>query len=212
MRHVSHCNGGKFSFLYRAEELSLSRANEFRDVFALHGERPIVLHSCLSARAYDETRVSRRHPWPAQQPSPPRASEKPIYRRGSNRPILLIVDDDVTTTRGFAKILELEGYCVFTAFDAETGLAVIERYGAGRHLLDLRMSPGRRRVAFLQRMRVTVVGHRWRSSPAITGWTTICSTDGVSWAEVRFKPLWLEDLLALVSSRSVLTESRHDHS
>ena len=141
-------------------------------------------------------------PGPPNNPSPPKPSEdSQSIGVFSNRPTLLIVDDDVTTTTGFARILELEGYCVFTALDAETGLAVIERFAPDAVLLDLRIPLADDGLSFLQRMRALGCG------------TPVAIVTGDCWmddhllrqlgdlgAEVRFKPLWLEDLLALVSS------------
>ena len=54
-------------------------------------------------------------------------------------PRLLIVDDDLSTTQTFAKILTLEGYDVRTASTAESGLAEVEAGRPDAIILDLRM-------------------------------------------------------------------------
>jgi DNA-binding NtrC family response regulator len=140
--------------------------------------------------------------------SPPRPREdSQSLGAASKRPTLLIVDDDVTTTRGFAKVLEFEGYCVFTAFDAETGLAMIERYAPDAILLDLRIPQADDGLSFLQRMRAHGCG-----TPVAIVTGDCCMDDhllrqlGDLGAEVRFKPLWLEDLLVLV--RSLISVNR----
>ena len=54
-------------------------------------------------------------------------------------PRLLIVDDDLSTTQTFAKILTLEGYDVLTAVTAESGLREVEAGHPDAIILDLRM-------------------------------------------------------------------------
>lgn len=113
---------------------------------------------------------------------------------------MLIVDDEVSTTQSFASMLRLEGYRVLTALDAETGLREATTHAPDAILLDLRM-PLIDGLVFLQRLRA-----EGREIPVaiVTGDYSI--DDRVVrelhslGAQVRFKPLWIEDLVGLVSS------------
>ncbi len=112
---------------------------------------------------------------------------------------ILIVDDDPSVTETFERMLRLEGYHVVTALSAEAGLNQAERSNPHAIILDLRMPL----VDGLQFLRTL------RSKDALSKMPVAIVTgdyfldDAVSrelrtlGAEVRFKPLWLEDLLAL---------------
>src|SRR4029079_13259695 len=52
---------------------------------------------------------------------------------------ILIVDDDEAVTQTFARMLELEGYSVRTAVNAETGLAAASEHRPDAIILALRM-------------------------------------------------------------------------
>jgi DNA-binding response OmpR family regulator len=115
---------------------------------------------------------------------------------------VLIVDDDLGVTETFARLLQLEGYQVRTANSAEAGLEEAGVSLPDAIILDLRM-PLVDGVEFLRRLRA---GHT-DGKPAVaivTGDYFI--DDAVSdqlrslGAELRFKPLWLEDLLAIVQT------------
>jgi DNA-binding response OmpR family regulator len=113
---------------------------------------------------------------------------------------LLIVDDDDATTETFARILTLEGYEVRTAASAESGLREIESGYPDAVILDLRM-PFINGLGLLYRLRES---HRLTPVVVVTG--DQCLDDSVIdelrglGADVRFKPLWLEDLVDVARS------------
>jgi DNA-binding NtrC family response regulator len=122
-----------------------------------------------------------------------------------SNPRLLIVDDDDATTRTFARILTLEGFEVRTAATAESGLHEIETSHPDAVILDLRM-PYINGLGLLYRLRA---GDCHTPVAIVTG--DQCIDDAVInelrdlGAEVRFKPLWIEDLVDVARS---LVESR----
>ena len=106
---------------------------------------------------------------------------------------ILIVDDDEAVTQTFARMLELEGYAVRTAVNAETGLRAASEYLPDAIILDLRLG-------FLRRLR----GHdSQKSTPVAIVTGDYFLDEAVSselrrlGAEVKFKPMWLEDLVGL---------------
>jgi two-component system response regulator PrrA len=112
---------------------------------------------------------------------------------------ILIVDDDEGVTETFARMLRLEGFQVKTAFDAEAGLQVAGESNPDAIILDLRM-PLVDGLGFLRRLRENDA-HRLTPVAIVTG--DYFLDDSVSkelrelGAELRFKPLWLEDLVGL---------------
>ena len=114
-------------------------------------------------------------------------------------PHLLFVDDDEGVTQTFARMLKLEGYVVKTAFNAETGLRVANEFLPNAIILDLRM-PLVDGLGFLRRLR-SFDEHRSVPVAIVTG--DYFLEDAVArelrelGAELRFKPLWLEDLVGL---------------
>ncbi len=112
---------------------------------------------------------------------------------------ILIVDDDEGVTQTFARMLQLEGYQVRTAVSAETGLAEAARSHPDAIILDLRM-PLIDGLGFLRRLRERE-DHRSTPVAIVTG--DYFLDDAISseirelGAELRFKPLWLEDLVGL---------------
>lgn len=113
---------------------------------------------------------------------------------------VLIVDDDGATTDTFARVLVLEGYEVRTARDAETGLRQNDSWQPDAIVLDLRM-PFINGVGFLYRLRARRE-HSTTPVVIVTGdqcleGATIAEIESLG-AEVHYKPLWLEDLVALV--------------
>lgn len=112
---------------------------------------------------------------------------------------ILIVDDDEGVTETFARMLRLEGYAVRTAVSAETGLREAESAQPDAIILDLRM-PLVDGLGFLRRLRETEGSH---DTPVaiVTGdyflEDDIFAELRALGAELRFKPLWLEDLVGL---------------
>ena len=113
---------------------------------------------------------------------------------------VLVVDDDEGVTQTFARMLRLEGYQVGTAVSAEAGLIEAERRHPDAIILDLRM-PLVDGLGFLRRLRAH---DDQRNTPVaiVTGdyflddsVTTEMRELGV---ELRFKPMWLEEVVGLV--------------
>jgi DNA-binding response OmpR family regulator len=112
---------------------------------------------------------------------------------------ILIVDDDEGVTTTFARMLSLEGYEVRTAETAEGGLREAATNRPDAIILDLRM-PLIDGLGFLRRLR-TQENHRRTPVAIVTGDYFLDEdiSDEVQalGAELRFKPLWLEDLVKL---------------
>jgi DNA-binding response OmpR family regulator len=112
---------------------------------------------------------------------------------------ILIVDDNKGVTETFARVLRLHGYVVHTAFSAETGLLEAEASHPGAIILDLRM-PCLDGLGFLRRLRVSEAS---RDTPVAMVTGDCFLEDEISaklqalGAELRFKPLWLEDVVDL---------------
>ncbi len=112
---------------------------------------------------------------------------------------ILIVDDDPSVTETFERMLRLEGYEVVTALSAEAGLRQAERAHPHAIILDLRMPL----VDGLQFLRTLRAKTDLSNMPVAIVTGDYFLDDSISrelhglGAEVRFKPLWLEDLLAL---------------
>ena len=112
---------------------------------------------------------------------------------------ILIVDDDEGVTQTFARMLRLEGYQVHTALTAEHGLGEAERHRPDAIILDLRM-PLIDGLGFLRRLRAR---DEQSETPVAIVTGDYFLDDSISselrelGAQLRFKPLWLEDLVAL---------------
>ena len=112
---------------------------------------------------------------------------------------ILIVDDDETVTQTFARMLQLEGFAVRTAQNAEVGLREADEYRPDAIILDMRM-PLMDGLVFLRRLRAR---DDQRDTPVaiVTGdyflEDTVSSELQQLGAELKFKPMWLEDLLGL---------------
>jgi DNA-binding response OmpR family regulator len=120
---------------------------------------------------------------------------------------ILVVDDDDGVRQSFARMLQLEGYRVRTASNAERGLWEVFERSPDAIILDLRM-PLVDGLAFLRRLRAS---HAHRATPVAIVTGDYFLEDTVS-AELRglgaalmFKPLWLEDLVSL--TRTLLSAS-----
>jgi two-component system response regulator PrrA len=112
---------------------------------------------------------------------------------------ILIVDDDEGVTQTFARMLRLEGYEVRTAMNAEMGLREADQSHPDAIILDLRM-PLVDGLGFLRRLRAR---DTQRDTPVAIVTGDYFLDDSVSTelqqlgAELKFKPLWLEDLVGL---------------
>ena len=112
---------------------------------------------------------------------------------------ILIVDDDPSVTKTFERMLRLEGYHVVTALSAQAGLNQAERANPQAIIVDLRMPL----VDGLQFLRMLRSRDELAKIPVAIVTGDYFLDDALArelqslGAEVRFKPLWLEDLLAL---------------
>ena len=112
---------------------------------------------------------------------------------------ILIVDDDSAVAETFSRMLRLEGYEVATALDPEKGLELAGTLHPHAIILDMRM-PIINGLQFLRKVRATpsladvpvaiVTGDYFMGEPVMNELRALG-------AAVRFKPLWLEDLVAL---------------
>lgn len=115
---------------------------------------------------------------------------------------ILIVDDDEAVTQTFARMLRLEGYTVRTAVTAESGLAEASLNNPDAIILDLRM-PLVDGLGFLKRLRA-LDSSRQVPVAVVTGDyfldEQVSSELRQLGAELKFKPLWLEDLVGLAKT------------
>jgi DNA-binding response OmpR family regulator len=123
---------------------------------------------------------------PPQQATPPNAR-------------VLIVDDDAGVTELFSRMLRLEGFEVWAARSADEGLALAQTHRPHAVILDLRM-PLTSGIQVLRALR-GVPGMRHTPVTIVTGdyYLAESQTSEIQslGAEVRFKPLWLDELVAL---------------
>lgn len=112
---------------------------------------------------------------------------------------ILIIDDDEGVTQTFARMLRLEGYQVRTAENAESGLQVAAETHPDAIILDLRM-PILDGLGFLRRLRSSTM----QSTTPVAIVTGDYFLDDETSAELRqlgaqlrFKPMWVEDLVGL---------------
>jgi CheY-like chemotaxis protein len=112
---------------------------------------------------------------------------------------VLIVDDDVSVTDTFSRMLRLEGYEVWAALSADEGLTLAQTHRPHAIILDLRMPL----TSGLQVLRAL------RAIPGLTN-TPVAIVTGDYYlddaqaaeivalgAQLRYKPLWLEELVTL---------------
>lgn len=112
---------------------------------------------------------------------------------------ILVVDDDRSVADTFTRMLELEGFSVATALSAEAGLELADKSRPDAIILDMRM-PITSGLQFLRQIRARphlinvpvaiVTGDYFLSDPIQHELKSLG-------ASIRFKPLWLEDLVAL---------------
>ena len=115
---------------------------------------------------------------------------------------ILVVDDDTAVAETFSRMLRLEGYEVATAQDPERGLELAATFHPHAIILDMRM-PITNGLQFLRQVRARP--HLVEVPVAIVTGDYFLS-DSIQLelkalgASIRFKPLWLEDLLALAKT------------
>jgi len=112
---------------------------------------------------------------------------------------ILVVDDDEGVTTTFARMLRLEGFDVRTALNGEMGLLEASKIRPDAIILDLRM-PLLDGLRFLRRLRAD---HEQRDVRVAIVTGDYFLDDDIAaelrqlGAEVKFKPLWLDDLVGL---------------
>src|SRR5207244_278633 len=120
-----------------------------------------------------------------------------VHRKASR---ILIVEDDENTLDRFARLLRLHDYGVYTASSADAGLRVLEVTRVDAKLVDI-LLPEVSGLVFLRQVRgradcgntpVAVVTGNYFVDDAVGAELKALRV------EVRFKPLWLEDLTTLV--------------
>jgi len=117
---------------------------------------------------------------------------------------VLVVDDDRVATDIFGRILTLEGYRAVRAYSGDEGLRLATADPPDLLILDLRM-PLMDGLAMLE---------SWRAIPALQAIPVVIVTgdyfvDDTTIerlrtldATLRYKPLWLEDLVELVRTHA----------
>ena len=112
---------------------------------------------------------------------------------------ILIVDDDVSVIETFRRMLQIEGYTVRTACNAESGLLDAAEHPPDAIILDMRM-PLVDGLGFLRRLR-SHEGQRTTPVAIVTGDyfldESVSSELRELGAELTFKPMFLDDLVAL---------------
>jgi DNA-binding response OmpR family regulator len=115
---------------------------------------------------------------------------------------ILIVDDDPSVTDTFCRMLKHEGFTVATALSADAGLEQAGRMRPDAIILDMRM-PITNGLQFLRLI---------RSQPHLVDVPVAIVTGDYFLAEsiqlelsalgasVKFKPMWMEDLIALAKT------------
>jgi DNA-binding response OmpR family regulator len=115
---------------------------------------------------------------------------------------ILIVDDDRSVADTFARMLKLEGFGVATALSADAGLTQAKASPPDAIILDMRM-PITNGLQFLRQLRQHAELVRVPVA-IVTGdyFLTQQIQDELHslGASIRFKPLWLEDLIALAKT------------
>jgi CheY-like chemotaxis protein len=141
--------------------------------------------------------VAARGAQPVESQALPVETSKPVTSPKKTHTIL-VVDDDRSVTETFATALHREGFNVRTAMSAENGLREATSSHADAIILDLRM-PLINGLGFLYRLR-TSEEHRNTPVAIVTGSVVDDSMQAELTelgAELRFKPLWLEEVVEL---------------
>ena len=114
---------------------------------------------------------------------------------------VLIIDDDERALETYRAALNVEGYEVVTAMNAVDGARELTKSRPDAVLLDLHMQEVSEGLAFLRRLR-SIDAYQTTPVAIITGDYAVDSAvesdlRGYG-ATIRFKPFWLDDLVALV--------------
>ena len=117
----------------------------------------------------------------------------------STTPRVLIVDDDASVTDTFSRMLRLEGFEVWAALSANEGMALAQKHRPHAIILDLRM-PLTSGLQFLRAIRA-MAGLVHTPVAIVTGDYYLDEAQAAEiktlGAELRYKPLWLEELVTL---------------
>ena len=112
---------------------------------------------------------------------------------------VLIVDDDVSVADTFSRMLRLEGYEVWAALSANEGLTLARAHQPHAVILDLRM-PLTSGLQVLRAIR-TIPGLTTTPVAIVTSDYSLDETRSAEikalGAELRYKPLWLQELVTL---------------
>jgi DNA-binding response OmpR family regulator len=117
----------------------------------------------------------------------------------TNPPTILIVEHDEGTITLYARMLRIEGYTVRIALTAKAGLEEIESSLPDGVILDFRL-PDMDGLEVLRRLRAD---DRYRHLPVVIATGMHFFDDQIPTAlrelgaDIRHKPLWLEDLADL---------------
>ena len=125
---------------------------------------------------------------------------------------MLVIDDDEVVTQTFRRMLQLEGFDVRTVTNAADGLEQVSERRPDAILLDLRM-PLIDGLEFLRRLR-SRESERPTPVAIVTGDyllddTVIQVAQSLN-AVIRFKPMWLEDLVLVVQELAATSVVRRD--
>jgi DNA-binding response OmpR family regulator len=120
-------------------------------------------------------------------------------------PRVLIVDDDVGVTNLFSRTLRLEGYEVWAGHTADEGVSLARIHRPHAIILDLRM-PLTSGLQVLRAIRA-IPGLSQTPVAIVTGDYYLAEAQSQEiralGAELRYKPLWLDELVTL--ARELLT-------
>jgi CheY-like chemotaxis protein len=127
-----------------------------------------------------------------------RCDTSPFFHGTAMPATVLIVDDDPLTLAQFSRILRLTGYPVITAADGPEGLRQAVLHQPDLLIVDLRM-PVMNGADLLEQLHQ--VPHL-RDVPAVivTGDYALDDALRALGADVKFKPLWIDDLVEIVTT------------
>jgi DNA-binding response OmpR family regulator len=124
---------------------------------------------------------------------------------------VLIVDDDVSVTDTFSRMLRLEGYEVWAALSADEGLNLAQAHHPHAVILDLRM-PLTSGLQFLRAVRA-IPGLSSTPVAIVTGDYYLDDAQAAEikalGADLRYKPMWLDELVTLARELTGATNPSH---